>query len=181
MADAGASRPHRDVDSGLIAVGLLVGAGGLYLALAGIGLVMPPGPVHAPGFIIVGAGLVFLGGGGAIAIRGLAGATDRQAELPADTPRILVAMSALCGIAAFAPLAVIATWIAIGSGERAFSGSAAILFGPLSETAGRVVFGIGALIAWLALAGFVRASAKKLRMATSRNTLARNYESPYEN
>jgi hypothetical protein len=182
MADAGASRPRGEADPGLIAVGLIVGAGGLYLALAGIGLVAPPGPVHAPGFIIVCAGLAFFGGGGTVAIRGLAGGGDRQAELPADTPRIMVALSACCGIAAFAPLAIIATWVAVGAGERAFSGSGAMLFGPLSETAGRIVFGIGALIAWLALAGFIRACAKKLRDAAPRAPLnARTYESTYEN
>lgn len=178
MADTGASRPHGDADRGLIAVGLIVGAGGLYLVLAGIGVVAPPGPVHAPGFIVVCAGLAFLGGGGSVAIRGLAGATDRQAELPAETPRAVVALSALCGIVAFAPLAIIATWIALGSGERAFSGSGAMLFGPLSETAGRAMFGVGALIAWLALAGFVHASAKKLRAGAPRTALgARKFKS----
>jgi hypothetical protein len=165
MVDAGASRPHGEADPGLIAVGLIVGAAGLYLTLAGFGLVAPPAPVHAPGFIIVCAGCALLGGGGSVAIRGFAGAATHEPELPADTPRGLVALSALCGIVAFAPVAIIASWIAIGSGA---SSSSAMLFGPLSETAGRIAFGLGALIAWLALAGFMRASAKKLRLAAPR-------------
>jgi hypothetical protein len=169
MVDAGASRPHREADRGLIAVGLIVSAGGLYLTLAGFGLVAPPAPVHAPGFLMVCAGLAFLGGGGSVAIRGFAGSAER--ELPVDTPRGLVALSALCGIVAFAPLAIIASWIAIGSGAPGSSSSSAMLFGPLSETAGRIVFGLGALIAWLALAGFLYASAKKLRVAAPRATL----------
>lgn len=116
---------------------------------------------------MVCAGLAFLGGGGSVAIRGFAGSAER--ELPVDTPRGLVALSALCGIVAFAPLAIIASWIAIGSGAPGSSSS--LLFGPLSETAGRIVFGLSALITWLALAGFVRASAKKLRVAAPRATL----------
>jgi hypothetical protein len=115
---------------------------------------------------MVCAGLACLGGGGSVAIRGFAGSAER--ELPADTPRGLVALSALCGVVAFAPLAIIASWIALGSGALS---SSAMLFGPLSETAGRIVFGLGALIAWLALAGFLRASAKKLRVAAPRATL----------
>jgi hypothetical protein len=156
-------------DTGMVGLGLIVGAGGLYLTLAGFGLVEPPAPVHTPGFLMVCAGLACLGGGGSVAIRGFAGSAER--ELPADTTRGLVALSALCGIVAFAPLAIIASWIALGSGARGSSSSSAMLFGPLSETAGRIVFGLGALIAWLALAGFVRASAKKLRVAAPRATL----------
>ncbi|MCW5687623.1 MAG: hypothetical protein KIT76_03660 [Pseudolabrys sp.] len=153
-------------DTGMVGLGLIVGAGGLYLTLAGFGLVAPPAPVHAPGFLMVCAGLACLGGGGSVAIRGFAAGAER--ELPADTPRGLVALSALCGIVAFAPLAIIASWIALGTGAPS---SSAMLFGPLSETAGRIVFGLGALIAWLALAGFLRASAKKLRVTAPPATL----------
>jgi hypothetical protein len=38
------------------------------------------------------------------------------------------------------------TWIAIGPGKRAFTGSGAI-FG---ETVGRIAFGIGAMLFWIA-------------------------------
>jgi hypothetical protein len=177
MADAGAGKP----DMGLVVTGLIVGGAGLYLVLAGLGLFAPPAPVHAPGFMIVCAGLAFLGGGGSVAIRGFAGCALRDTELPAETPRGTVMLSALCGIVAFAPLAIVCTAIAAGSDAFAFSGSHAMLFGPLSETAGRIVFGVGAIITWIALAGFAHASAKKLRAAPDTALRTRKFRSKLGN
>ncbi len=50
------------------------------------------------------------------------------------------------------------TWVAIGPGKRAFTGSGAI-FG---ETAGRIAFGIGAMLFWIALGVFVFTKLRRL-------------------
>jgi hypothetical protein len=50
------------------------------------------------------------------------------------------------------------TWIAIGPGKRSFTGSGAI-FG---ETVGRIAFGIGAMLFWIALGVFVFTKLRRL-------------------
>ena len=50
------------------------------------------------------------------------------------------------------------TWVAIGPGKRAFTGSGAI-FG---ETVGRIAFGIGAMLFWFALGVFVFTKLRRL-------------------
>jgi len=67
----------------------------------------------------------------------------------------------LAGVLAAAGLAGIGTWVAFGGGTRAFSMSG-FISGPLNESIGRTVFGIGAIITWLLVVLMARAGAKKI-------------------
>ena len=58
------------------------------------------------------------------------------------------------GLAIFVCFGLIASWVAFGPGGRHFSGT--IIFGDAAANAaiGRTVFGLGAVIVWLATAAF---------------------------
>jgi hypothetical protein len=147
-----------------IGVGALTAAFGFYLALAGLGLVPPPGKPnpHAPLWIAFCAGLVFLLGGLAVLARALAGDAAAPDGAPAGASPRLQLLQQLLAVAIFACLASIATWIAIGPGPRGFNVS-----GPFfsvrggAELAGRIAFGIGALVTWLCAYAFAANAVRK--------------------
>lgn len=151
----------RKPDRAVLAFAVLLAAAGLYFMLAGIGVAPPPGKTDAPGFVIVLVGLAFLAAGGSLMVRGLLGITDRQADLPADTPRSLQALYILNGLLVMTALASIGTWVALnaGDGEVKVSG---MISGVAGANVGRTVFGIGAVIAWLMVFAMGRAGWKKL-------------------
>ena len=68
----------------------------------------------------------------------------------------------LIGVAIFACFAMVGSWVGFGGGERTFSASMAGLSGPANAGIGRTVFGIGAIMMWLATIGFVVSGARKL-------------------
>jgi hypothetical protein len=140
-----------------VTVGAIAAAVGLYFTLAGFGLVPPPGKAHAPGWVVVCAGLVFLLGGVAAMLGGLAGADGRTGELPASAPRWLRAGQSLLGVAITTCFGLVGTWIAIGPGDRKFTGTF-----PIGETGGRIVFGVGALMIWLFAIALARRAAREL-------------------
>jgi hypothetical protein len=140
----------------MVTVGALAAAVGLYFTLAGLGLVPPPGKANAPGWIVVCAGLVFLFGGAAAILGGLSGADGRTGELPASAPRWLRAGQSLLGVVITTCFGLIGTWIAIGPGDRKFTGSF-----PIGEIGGRVVFGIGAVMVWLFAIALARRAARE--------------------
>jgi hypothetical protein len=146
----------------MVAVGAIVAAAGLYFTLAGLGLVPPPGKANAPGWIVVCAGLVFLFGGAAVVLGGLAGADGRSGELPASTPPWLRAVQSLLGVAVASCFGLIGTWIALGPGERQFTGNF-----PVGETGGRIVFGIGAVMVWLFAIAMARRAAREWSRRTA--------------
>jgi hypothetical protein len=139
----------------------LIGTGaGIYFTLIGLGVISVPGgddTLHAPLWIVVCAGLVFVLGGGAVVLRDAAGADPDTGELPRNAPHWVRIAQHLMALALYACFALIGTWIAFGPGERAFSGTIAV--GP---TLGRIVFGIGAVILWLTLVGSAISGGRKL-------------------
>jgi hypothetical protein len=162
------SEPAAVTPKATAAIGVAAGAIGLYFVLVGTGILpIPGGPgnLHAPLWTVLCAGLAFLLGGAAVVLQTLGGANDRG-EFPADAPSWLRVVQYLIGLAIFASLGAIGSWIAFGPGERAFSGS--LFSGDNNEAVGRIAFGIGAIIVWFctlvfAVAGAVRLCARRKR------------------
>jgi hypothetical protein len=130
---------------GLLLAVPVLGMGAVIVAV-GLGRVpVDPESVHAPGWVIVVAGLVLLAAGLFILQQAL------RIEWLKHVP----------GIVLFVSLLSIGHWVAFGPGERRFRGSISV-FGieaPLSsELMGRATFGFGAiLVDALLIAGLIRA------------------------
>lgn len=67
----------------------------------------------------------------------------------------------LCGAVAMASLAAIGTWVAFGSGERAFS-MAGLIDSSISAGIGRAIFGICTIMTWVMVIALMRAGARKI-------------------
>jgi hypothetical protein len=123
--------------------GLGAAACGLYFTLVGLNLLPPPGDQHAPGWIVVAAGLAFLCGGIGVIVQGF-GRADEHGTLPPDAPRWITVLQHLVALAIVFCLAAIGTWVAIAGEADQFTMSS-----PLSGEAraapmpARVAFGIG--------------------------------------
>jgi hypothetical protein len=105
----------------------------------GIGLhwlPLDPAKVHAPGWVLVICGLVFLSAGLAIVA---------MAVRPGSNPVKVVSVVCVIGITA------VTHWVAFGDGDRKFTHTRSINgivvdSGPVDEGTGRTVFGIGAVL-----------------------------------
>jgi hypothetical protein len=120
-----------------IAVGTIVFVTGCLIVLLGLG-VLPtdPAKMHAPGWIIAAAGLVFVLGGTSV-FNGYA-----PAKHPCST-----SIQYFLGIGIIVLMLIISGWIAFGPGERHFTSSSTFSpESPVSERSGRTVFGLGFLI-----------------------------------
>jgi hypothetical protein len=140
-----------------LAIGVLVAGVGLYFMLVGAGLLPVPGGrrgLNAPLWIVAVCGLPFFLGGISVAMHAFAG-TGADGELPAGAPAWLRVAQYLVGLAIFASFALVGSWIALAGSDRGFSG-------PGGVGVARIMFGIGALIAWLATAGYAVQGARKL-------------------
>jgi hypothetical protein len=129
-----------------------IGVGMLpFLALMGVLPTAPRSPNDAPDWIGILVGLAFLFAGIAVMMRSFAG-TDAQGNLVSTAPRALQFVNNGLGLLIAAALAMIFTWIALGSGERHFTVSAGGISGPAGaggEIPGRVMFGLGAILGWV--------------------------------
>ena len=133
----------------LYGIGIAFASAGVYFVLVGWGVLPMPGNTASPPFIIVCAGLAFLFAGFTAVVRAKAGANDRDSELPPDAPRWTQAAYRVLAIAMAGALATIGTWIAIGSGPRAFDVSGPFIeMRTTGELIGRSVFALGAVIVW---------------------------------
>lgn len=151
------SQDLRDVSpaTGLVMGGLLL-FGGLAVVFVAVDWIrVDPSSIHAPRWVLGVCGAMFaLPGMAALyyGVRnGLAGgpSTDRSAG-----ERGFSVVGWLVGLAIAAGMTAVASWVAFGPGERTFSGSVGI--GPVSvggsgqsETLGRWMFGIGAVMSGL--------------------------------
>jgi hypothetical protein len=132
----------------------IAAAAGAYFFAVGAGLLpIPGGPsnLHGPLWLVLCVGLAFFLAGVAIVIQTL-GHTNATGDLPAEAPRWMPAVQYLIGLAIFVCFGAIASWVAFGPGERHFSGT--FVFGDAATNAaiGRIAFGIGAVLIWLATA-----------------------------
>jgi hypothetical protein len=136
----------------VIGIGVAFAAMGGFIVLLSLGVIdSEPGSLRAPVWIGVGAGLVFVLGGVVVVLQAIGGASARTGELPPGAPRWMRVAQYALGLVIVIAMATIGTWIAIGAGERQFSGSL-----PVSATVGRVVFGIGAAVVWIYVLLLVR-------------------------
>jgi len=157
-----AQQPATPLQLGLIAAG--AGAAGLYLMLVGLALLpVPGGPrsLHGPLWIVLVIGLVLTLAGLAMLVQ-LVGRANASGELPSEAPFWLRVVQYLIGVVIFASFAMIGSWIALGGEASSFSGSFLVFDGATNAAIGRIAFGIGALIAWLATIRFAIAGARKL-------------------
>lgn len=145
----------------VIGVGIAFALGGVYFILIALDLLPPPGETNSPPVIVACAGAAFLFAGLTCFVRAKAGLTDQQDDVPAGAPLWIMLSYRTLSIGAAGALAIIGTWIAMGSGPRAF-------IMPLGEMAttgeliGRMVFGLGAVIVWIVVIALALGTVRKL-------------------
>lgn len=145
----------------VIGVGVAFSATGLYFMLGAAGY-LPMPETNGPSFIVFFAGMAFCFAGLTCMVRARAGMTDTQDEVPDGAPRWIKASYRVLGIGCAGALATIGTWIAIGSGPRAFSLSAPFVeMQTTGEAIGRTVFGLGAVIVWIYMIAFIIGTVRK--------------------
>ena len=143
------NEPEHLSTAGLQFWGLFAIALGALIILAAAG-VLPSKGEDAPAWVVALAGLIFVFAGGLLLLRSFMGGNMSDVEIPRGVPLILRATYYVAGLTVVAALATIATWVAFGPGERAFSVSIPFLgTGPAKEWIGRGVFGFGAALIWL--------------------------------
>jgi hypothetical protein len=146
----------------VIGVGLAFAAGGLYFIIGAAGY-LPMPEINGPNFLGYCVGAAFLFAGLTCIVRARAGMTDQESDVPDNAPVWLKLSYRAFGIGVAGALAIIGTWIAIGSGPRAFSLSAPLVeMRTTGEIVGRVVFGLGAVIVWIYAIALTVATVRKL-------------------
>lgn len=144
--------PDKASSADLVGLGIACAAGGVYFMLVGLGVLPEPGDTtaHAPAAIIVAAGLAFVFAGLTCVVRAKTGMSDRHDDVPDSAPLWTKLAYRALGIGVAGALAIIGTWIAIGSGPRAFTISAPSgEMRTAGEVIGRTMFGLGAVIVWI--------------------------------
>jgi hypothetical protein len=143
-------------------LGLAFAAGGLYFIVGAAGY-LPMPETNGPNFLGYCIGAAFLFAGLTCVVRARAGMADHECDVPDSAPAWLKLSYRAFGIGVAGALAIIGTWIAIGSGPRAFSLSAPFVeMQSTGEVIGRVVFGLGATITWIYVIALTVATARKL-------------------
>jgi hypothetical protein len=150
--------PHINFLCGLAAIGM-----GLFLLLFGLGIVpMKPRAGDAPLWIAIAAGIAFMLGGLSVAVGAIHGVSE-TGDLPKDTGWWMRLFYYLIGVLVAGALASIGTWVAFGAGPRAFGGTGMFLLSlELNAMIGRIMFGIGAVLAWLITIVLAVSGARKL-------------------
>ena len=156
------SAPDKASPADLIGLGIACAAGGGYFVLVGFGALPAPGETNAPAAIVVAAGLAFVFAGLTCVVRAKAGMSDYESDMPDSAPLGSRLAYRALGIGVAGALAIIGTWIAIGSGPRAFTITAP--FGEMhtaGEAIGRTMFGLGAIIVWIYLIALTIGTVRK--------------------
>ena len=162
MSTQDQGRPSEASPHDVIGVGIAFSAAGLYIMLGALGY-LPMPESNSPAFIGFCAGAAFLFAGLTCVVRARAGMLNIETEVPANAPWWAHVSYRVFAIGAAGALATIGTWIAIGSGPRAFSMSAShIELQTLGETVGRTVFGLGAVIVWIVVIALTVGTVRKL-------------------
>jgi len=145
----------------VIGVGLAFSVAGLYFMLGAAGY-LPMPETNSPSFIIGCAGAAFLFTGLTCMVRARAGALAGESDLPDEAPAPLRLSYRMLAIATAATLAIIGTWVAIGSGPRLFNvASASGETSTAGESVGRAVFALGAVIVWIYLIALTVGTVRK--------------------
>jgi hypothetical protein len=162
---------------GRVLFGLVFVIAGLFILLIGVGVIKPdPKTVHAPLWVIACAGLAFMLAGGSVMIGAAAPQVEQDGGLPASAPFVLRLAQYAFGLVVAASLAIMFSWVAFGPGPREFTVTTSFLgsssTGAGNETVGRIVFGIGAVMALLFLVAIAIHGGRKL-LRGGRSTGAR--------
>ena len=154
--------PRQATPNEVIGVGLAFSATGLYFMLGAAG-VLPMPETNSPWVIVFCAGLAFLFAGLTCMVRARTGILNIEREAPTGVPRSTKVSVRMLAIGAAGALAIVGTWIAIGSGPHAI-GLGAPFIGAQStgEIIGRTVFGLGAVIVLIALFALTVGTVRKL-------------------
>jgi hypothetical protein len=158
----GAREPATPREACVIAA--ITALAGIYFLLVGLAVLpVPGGPrnLHAPLWVVLLVGLVFLLAGLAVLVQVIGRANDRG-DLPAQAPLVLHLAQYLIGVAIFGSFALIATWVTIGGDARRFSGTLLIFDWGTNVTIARSMFGLGAVMCWLATVAVAVSGARKL-------------------
>ena len=154
--------PHQASPHEVAGFGVAMSLAGLYFMLGSYGL-LPMPETNGPTLIVFAAGAAFLFAGLVCFIRARAGMTDTQTDVPDSAPTWIKLWYRMLGIGIAGALATIGTWIAIGSGPRAFTISGS--FGEMQtsgQALGRTVFGLGAAIVWIYVIALTVGTVRKL-------------------
>jgi hypothetical protein len=133
----------------VVGLGIAFAAAGLYFMLGAVGY-LPLPEANGPSVIVFAAGLAFLFAGLTCVVRARTGMTVTESDVPDSAPTWTKVSYRVLGIGVTGALATIGTWIAIGSGPRAFSVSGPFIeMQTTGQAIGRTVFGLGAVIVWI--------------------------------
>ena len=138
--------------TGFLVGGLFLLAGLLILFVATGWIEMDPAKIHAPRWVIGVCGGMFALSGIGVLYHGVVNALGPTSRATREqTGDGFSVVGWLVGLVITGGMAVVAAWIAFGPGDRVFSGSVGIGGAGVggsggSETLGRWVFGIGAVL-----------------------------------
>jgi len=146
----------------VVGVGVAFSMAGLYFMLGAAGY-LPMPETNGPAFIVFAAGLAFAFAGLTCMVRARASMLNMESAVPDSAPRWTKMSYRVFAIGAAGALAAIGTWIAIGSGPRAFGLSAPFVeMQTTGEMIGRTVFGLGAVIVWIYVIALTVGTVRKL-------------------
>ena len=120
----------------VIGVGIAFSMAGLYFMLGAAGY-LPMPESKSPAFIAFCAGAAFLFAGLTCVVRARAGILNIESDIPDGAPRWAQVSYRMLAIGAAGALAIIGTYVAIGSGPRVFSLSAPFVEMQTTGEAGR--------------------------------------------
>jgi hypothetical protein len=146
----------------VIGLGIAFSVAGLYVMLGAAGY-LPMPESNSPAFIAFCAGAAFLFAGLTCIVRARTGMLNIESDIPDSAPRWGRVSYRVLAIGAAGALAIIGTYVAIGSGRRAFSLSAPFVeMQTTGEAIGRTVFGLGAVIVWIIVIALTVGTVRKL-------------------
>jgi hypothetical protein len=141
-----------------VACGLGAAAIGLFYILLYVASVPGPADHSEPAWLGFVFGLAFLLGGIAVIIQtALTKGNPSTGDFPATAPLWLTSIHRMMVLGIISSLGIIFSWVAIGPGQRHFTGSG-VIFG---ETVGRAFFGIGAALIWIIFVAVLITSARR--------------------
>ena len=146
----------------VIGVGVAFSAAGLYFMLGAAGY-LPMPETNSPSAIVFCAGLAFLFAGLTCLVRARAGMLNMASEVADGAPRWTTLSYRVLAIGTAGALSTIGSFVAVGSGPRAFSLSAPFIeMQTGGETIGSFVFALGAVIAWIYVIALTVDTVRKL-------------------
>jgi hypothetical protein len=149
---------------GSVVMGLLFVAGGLMILSMAVGLITPSSPGTAPAWVPACGGVTFVAAGLLVIVDFGLARLGPDGQLAPDTPLPTQLASLVLALAVVGSLALIAGWVAFGSGPRAFTTTFSMPFVARryqsGELSGRIVFGFSTV---LLVAAFGASGAAGLR------------------